>query len=73
MAEIQLRQGDVVEAMSQVEPVLAYLVGGGDFDSTEYRLRNQLICYQVLQASGDPRAATVLQEAYEQLRKERGF
>ncbi len=67
LADLHGQRGELDEAMMQVAPILAYLESGGDFDGTEYGLRNLLVCYAILQASDDPRAEAMLQTAYERL------
>lgn len=44
--------------------MLAYFANGGTLDGTDEPLRISLTCYQVLQATGDLRAAEVLATAH---------
>ncbi|MCP4527659.1 MAG: tetratricopeptide repeat protein, partial [Aestuariibacter sp.] len=60
----------LTQAQAQVEEILAYLDAGGNLDGTEQPLRIYLTCYQVLQASGDSRAAGVLQSAHAALQEQ---
>jgi len=57
----------LAQAQAPLDEILAYLDEGGSFDGAERPLRNYLACYQVLRACGDPRAAGMLQAAYEEL------
>ena len=66
LARLALRQGDVNEAMAQVEAILPYLPTGRLADADE-RFRVHLTCYQVLLANDDRRTQAVLAAAVEQL------
>jgi tetratricopeptide (TPR) repeat protein len=64
-ALVCLTQGDVPQALVKVEEILAHL------DSDDFQLASleepfgiYVICYRVLQASGDPRARDVLHTAH---------
>jgi predicted ATPase/class 3 adenylate cyclase len=78
LGRAHLAQGDpstssgqaLLQALAQVEEILAYIAEGGRFEGAEQPLRNFLTCYRVLQAAGDPRAAGVLQVGYEALQKQ---
>jgi len=67
LARVALAQGRVVEALQQVELILAHLAGGGSLDGTEEPLLLPLTCYQVLLAAGDGRALEVLAAAHAEL------
>ena len=67
LAEIWLAQSDLAAAQNEVEHIVAHLNRGGNFEGTEYRLRNRLVCFQVLHALRDQRAANILQTAYKRL------
>jgi tetratricopeptide (TPR) repeat protein len=70
LARVHLASENIDQAMAQIEQILAYLDAGGSFVGAEQPLRNDLTCYQVLQAANDPRAAGVLHAAYDQLREQ---
>ena len=72
LAHVLLAQGQVTPALAAVEEILAYLDTGGRLGGTEYGLRNELICYQVLQANADTRAPGVLGAAYARLQEQAG-
>jgi tetratricopeptide (TPR) repeat protein len=63
MGRISLAQGDLAAAQAHVEKILSYLKTGSR-DGTEEPVRVYLTCYRVLQASGDPRADSILEEAH---------
>jgi tetratricopeptide (TPR) repeat protein len=64
LARLALAQADLVEAQAQVEEILSYLAGNGTLDGAEEPLRVYLTCYQILQATRDPRAGTILATGY---------
>ena len=64
LARVALAQGDMVEALRQVNGVLAYLDKGGKLEATESPRFIELTCYQVLARSGDFRAAEWLERAH---------
>lgn len=66
LARLALRQGDVNEAMIQVEVILPYLPTGR-LDDADERFRVHLTCYQVLLANEDLRAQSVLATTVEKL------
>jgi class 3 adenylate cyclase/tetratricopeptide (TPR) repeat protein len=68
LARVALAQKDPSAALAYISPVLVFLDGGGSLDGTEEPLRVFLTCYQVLQAVDDPRAAQILEVAFQQLR-----
>jgi predicted ATPase len=70
LARLYLARAQPEQALAALADVLVYLEGGGSIDGTEYGLRNYLICYQVLRACGDSRAAGALQTAYDTLQEQ---
>jgi len=70
LAEAWLAQNDLAAARKAIEPIATYLDEGGNFEGTEYRLRNRLICFRVLQAGEDSRAKKIIQTAYKRLQTE---
>jgi hypothetical protein len=67
LARVALAAGDRTGALATIAPTLAYLAESGTFDGTDEGLRIDLICYQVLEANGDPRAGDVLAAAHTRL------
>jgi len=67
LARVALAAGDRTGALAAIAPTLAYLGEGGTFDGTDEALRIDLTCYRVLDAAGDPRAATILAAAHTRL------
>jgi DNA-binding SARP family transcriptional activator/predicted ATPase/DNA-binding transcriptional ArsR family regulator len=63
LARVSLAQGDLPQALSQVEDVLAY-VQHGTLESADEPLRIYLTCYRVLRAGHDLRADEVLTVAH---------
>jgi hypothetical protein len=70
LARGRLLQGEATQALADLDEVLAHVAAGGDFEGTEEPLWIYLICHDVLQANGDPRAEPMLQEAYRRLMKQ---
>lgn len=68
LAQVALARQDIPTAITYVETILAFLDSGGSLEGTEEPLRVYLTCYQVLSASGDPRAQTILEMAHEMLK-----
>ncbi|MEN8242710.1 MAG: tetratricopeptide repeat protein [Chloroflexota bacterium] len=68
LARVSIKQGDISTATKNVEKILNYLDGGGSLDGTEEPLRVWLTCYQVLQAVQDPRALSILDNAFQLLK-----
>jgi ATP/maltotriose-dependent transcriptional regulator MalT len=66
LARVGLARGDTSSALAHVEEILESLQARS-LDGTSERFRVPLTCYQVLRATGDPRATSVLQGAVEQL------
>jgi predicted ATPase/DNA-binding SARP family transcriptional activator len=69
MARVSLVQSDLDSAKSQVEKILTYLETG-TLDGTEQPLWIYLTCYQILRASQDLRAQTVLNAAHHLLQEQ---
>jgi predicted ATPase len=70
LARVALAQGDIAAALAHCEEVLAFLERGGSLDGTNDPLHVLLICYQVLRAASDPRAASVLERAHATLHEQ---
>ncbi len=68
LARIALAQNDLPAALAYISPILDFLDGGGSLNGAEEPFRVFLTCYQVLQATDDPRASQILAVAYQQLR-----
>jgi hypothetical protein len=68
LARVSLARGEVARAMAHVEEILSHLESGTPA-TMEQPLLLGLTCYRVLQASDDPRAATVLEEAHQLLQE----
>ena len=66
LAEVALRQGELAQALSWVEPILTHLQTH-QLDRTDEELYVYLVCYHVLRAAKDACAADLLQRAFEQL------
>ena len=65
LAKAALSQQDIKEALGYVDPALNYLVSSeGLFGDLRERF---LICIEILQSTGDPRASEVLELAYVRL------
>jgi hypothetical protein len=62
LAATSLVQGDLALAVTQVEEILTYLTHHRP-DELDEPFKVYLICYRVLQAAHDPRAATILETA----------
>ena len=58
-----LARGDLTQALSHVEEILAHLETAS-LDGTLEPYRIYLTCYQVLSANQDPRADEILADAY---------
>jgi class 3 adenylate cyclase/tetratricopeptide (TPR) repeat protein len=67
LARVVLAQGDVAGALLHLEELLIHLAGGGTLDGTEARQLVRLICHDVLQRAGDPRASGLLASAHTEL------
>jgi tetratricopeptide (TPR) repeat protein len=66
LARALLAQGQTQQALAYVEEILTYLETQS-LNGTMEPLRIYLTCYQVLDASQDPRAGEFLKRAYDQL------
>ena len=67
LAELALAAADPASALDHVNAILALLAAGTRLDGTEEPMRVHLVCHRVLAANADPRAATVLDQAYQDL------
>ena len=68
LARVLLAQGNLAEARTCADDILAYLQASS-LDGTDEPLRIYLTCYQVLSAGQDPRAGEVLTAAYDLLQQ----
>jgi hypothetical protein len=66
LAAVSLRQGDQTQARAYIQQVLNHLARG-NLNGADDPFRVYLTCYQVLAAVADPQAATILQQARQQL------
>jgi hypothetical protein len=64
LARVALGRGDLAQAQAHVEEILSYLDSGGALDGAEEPFWVHLTCYQVLQATHNPRAESILTTAY---------
>ena len=67
LARVALERQDLAAAVKALAPVLAALDAGGSLDGTLDGTSIQLVCWQVLDRSGDPRALPLLAQAHEAL------
>jgi predicted ATPase/class 3 adenylate cyclase len=72
LAQVALARADLPTARARVDAILAHLDGGGTLEGAEEPLQVYLVCYRVLQAQADPRAAAVLKTAYDLLQAQAG-
>jgi tetratricopeptide (TPR) repeat protein len=63
LARTEMQRNDLPAALAQVEELLALLAEHG-VDSVDEPVRVYTVCYRVLQAANDPRAAGVLDDAH---------
>ena len=68
LARVSLAQGDLPQALSQVEEILSFLETG-TLDGTDEPFQVYLTCYRVLRANQDGRAAPILTTAYRLLQE----
>ena len=68
LARVALLQDEISQAQAHVAAVLAYLDGEGSVSGMEDPFQVYLICYRVLQAASEPRAAQILEWAFDTLR-----
>lgn len=75
-ARISLAQGDLPQALAQVEQILSYVESntpstgsGHGLDGTDEPFRVYLTCYGVLRANQDPRAGDILSTAHRLLQE----
>jgi uncharacterized protein (DUF2225 family) len=69
LAALALQQGELPAALQQVEELLS-AVDLATIQEISEPLACLLTCYQVLQANADPRAASVLQIAWQRLQSQ---
>ena len=76
LARVYLAQGELEQALTQVEDILAYMQDNKSprgsshcLDGTDDPFRVYLTCCQVLKANQDPRVETVIADAYDLLQK----
>jgi tetratricopeptide (TPR) repeat protein len=69
LARVVLAQGDVEEALTFVEAILDYLEEGKGLGELQSPSELHLVCVQVLQAAGDPRAREVLERGFTELQE----
>jgi ATP/maltotriose-dependent transcriptional regulator MalT len=67
LARVALLRGDLELAQTHIQPVVAYLQAGHTPMGTSRPFYIYLVCYELLQASGDPYAETLLQQANEEM------
>ena len=67
LARVALRQENVEQAQAHIQPVLAHLQAGNTVAGTSRPSFIYLVCHEICAASGDPYAATVLQQAHDEL------
>jgi len=68
LARVCLAQGDLPQAQAHAEEILSYLETGS-LDLTFEPFRIYLTCYRVLEATDDPRARDILEEAHSLLQE----
>lgn len=64
LARAALEQGNLPAALSCLDPVLAYLAGGGSLEAADEPLRVYLTGFLVLEQARDPRALVMLETAH---------
>ncbi|MFC2030087.1 tetratricopeptide repeat protein, partial [Chloroflexota bacterium] len=69
LARVCQSEGDLVQAQAHVEEILEHLESGGTLDGTIAPFQVYLICYRVLEASGDSHAREILVTAHDQLQE----
>jgi tetratricopeptide (TPR) repeat protein len=70
LAAVALVRSDMEQARAHAQRIMDYLAHGSlNTGNTEESLRVELICYQVLHALDDPRAAAMLESAYQRLQE----
>ncbi len=72
LAWAALMLGEKAEAQAHLAEILAYLEGGGVLRGTWDPFRIYLVCYRVLRANGDPRAASILATGHRLLQEQAG-
>lgn len=69
LARAQLSQQKINTALTLVDEILVAIAADPELNGVEGPIRIYLTCYQVLQATGDQRAADVLEQGYQQLQQ----
>ena len=72
LAWAALMLGEMAEAQARLADILAYLEGGGVLRGTWAPFRIYLVCYRVLRANDDPRAASILAAGHRLLQEQAG-
>ncbi len=67
MAATALARGDLAAAINEVQAILDREARGAGLEGTDEPLRIRLVCWQVLDAAGDPRAGELLTTAWREL------
>jgi len=67
LARVALLQGDLELAQAHIQPVITYLQAGNSAMGTSRPFYIYLVCIELLTASDDPYAATLLQQAHNEL------
>ena len=67
LARVFMERGDLPAAQKPIREIMTYLDRDGSLDGTDEPLRVLLTCCRVLDSVDDPRARTVLADAYDQL------
>ena len=67
LATAALARGDRAEALAQVQAILQRQAAGAGLEGTDEPLRIRLACWQVLDATADARADTLLETAWQEL------
>jgi len=69
LARVAFKRGDLSIAQNITDSILSYLDEGNTLDNTEKPFRIYLTCYEVLKVNNNPRADTILEEAYNLLQE----
>jgi adenylate cyclase len=72
LAEATLALGEPAQAQACIAEILAYLAQHDKLRGTWDPFRIYLVCYRVLRANGDPRAASILAAGYRLLQEQAG-
>lgn len=69
LARISLIKGDIQDARRLIDPILAHLDDGGNFEGTDEPLRIYFNCYLILEAAGHPRSKEILELGYRSMQQ----